>query len=130
MSPLPFLRRLGGDRAGAAAVETAMILPALLLILLGTVEVGRMAWTRATLTYAVQEAARCASVNHTACGTVDQIQTFAAAKASALDVDKASFAVAQNLGCGTQVSADVTRGFMVYKLAPSAPHITAQVCRP
>jgi hypothetical protein len=28
-----------------------------------------------------------------------------------------------------QVSVDVTQGFILYRLAPDAPHITAQVCR-
>jgi Flp pilus assembly protein TadG len=128
VSPLPALRRLARDRRGAAAVEMAMVMPAVLLLLLGTMEVGRMAWTKATLTYAVQEAARCGAVNTTLCPTTGAIQAVAAQRAAVLQVPAAAFLVAHP-ACGVQVSVDVTHGFILYKLAPDAPHITAQVCR-
>jgi Flp pilus assembly protein TadG len=128
VSPLPLLRRLAADRRGAAAVEMAMVMPALLLLLLGGMEAGRMAWTKATLTYAVQEAARCGAVNATLCPTDGAIQAVAAQRGAVLRVPAASFVVAHP-ACGVQVSVDVTQGFILYRLAPDAPHITAQVCR-
>jgi Flp pilus assembly protein TadG len=124
----PALLRLARCRSGTAAVETALLLPLLLLLILGAMEFGRMAWAKATLTYAVQEAARCASVQPTVCGSAAQIQAFAVQRAAPLIVPASAFTVATQ-ACGSMVSADVTHGFILYTLAPSAPHITASVCR-
>src|ERR1700675_3482302 len=70
------------DISGAAAVEFAMILWPLMLLLLGTVDGGRMLWTQNSLQYAVEQAARCAAVNSTTtCSTAAQIQSYAATMA-------------------------------------------------
>lgn len=122
--PPPSLWR---DRQGAAALETALLAPVLLALLLGVMEVGRMAWTRATLTYAVQETARYASVRKITDDT--QLTAFAAARAAPVKARAADFSVIQNPACGRQVSASVTRGFILYKLAPTAPAISVRACR-
>ena len=61
------------DIRGATAVEVALILSPLLLMVLGVTDGGRMLWTQNTLQYAVEQAARCAVVNTTTCGTAAQI---------------------------------------------------------
>lgn len=122
------LRRLFHDRRGAAAVETAVLLPALLLMLLGTMEVGRIAWTKAALVYAVQETARCASVTPAACGTPDQVQAYGAARVAQLGV-RASFVVAPVPGCGRQVTGQALHDELLYKFAPGARSISVSVCR-
>jgi Flp pilus assembly protein TadG len=53
-----------GDEAGAAAVEFALVLPIILLILFGTIEFGRAWNVRQTLTDAAREGARVAAVNN------------------------------------------------------------------
>ena len=123
------IRRLCRDRRGGVAVETALLLPVLLLALLGTMEFGRMAWTQAALTYAVQETARCASVRPALCGTATLAQAFAAQRVAALHVPASAFTVTTP-ACGWQVRGEVTHGFILYTLAPAAPKIAAQVCRP
>lgn len=123
MSALPFLR----DRSGSAAVEAAFVLPALLAVLMGTIEVGRMAWTKAALTYAVQDAARCAAVRKTTCPDAALTQAFAAERVTALNIPASAFTFTEP-SCGKQVAAEVTHGFLLYKLAPSAPAITARAC--
>jgi Flp pilus assembly protein TadG len=123
------IRALLRDRRGGVAVEIALLLPTLMLALLGTMEFGRMAWTQAALTYAVQETARCASVRPTLCGTAALAQTFAAQRVAALGIQASAFTVT-NPACGWQVRGEVTHGFILYALVPTAPKIAAQVCRP
>ena len=48
---------------GAAAVETALVLPVFLLCVFGISEIGRALWIQSTLQYAVEDAARCAAIN-------------------------------------------------------------------
>jgi Flp pilus assembly protein TadG len=53
--------RRPGDR-GAAAVEFALVLPVLLLLIFGIVDFGRMLYTKITLTQAAQSAARATAI--------------------------------------------------------------------
>jgi len=126
------LARLIADRRGGVAVEMALLTPLLLMLLLGVMEFGRMAWTKAALTYAVQEAGRCATVLAT-CSTTGQVQAFAVQKAAALAIPAAAFTVVQNSTtptCTWKINAQVNHGFILYRLVPTAPVIAAQVCRP
>lgn len=123
------MRRLRPDRAGAAAFEFAIVLPLLLLCLLGLVEFARAIWIQATLSYAVQSAARCAQTNSALCGTAAQIQAFAAAAAPGLAVDPASFAVTSP-ACGVQVTVSYPFQFAVPGLPIAATRLSAQACYP
>ena len=125
MSPL---RRLIVAGDGAAAVETAMILPALLLLLLGAIEIGRFAWMQAGLQFAVQEAARCAVVQPTVCNTIANTQAFAASKVAPLNIPAADFTVTAP-ACGTQVQASAPYSYLIFGIFSSAPTLTAQTCR-
>lgn len=53
-------RRLVRANDGTVAVEFALLLPVLLLLLLGIFEFGRALWIRQTLQFAVESAARTA----------------------------------------------------------------------
>ena len=55
------MKRHRGDR-GAAAVETALLLPVLLLIIFGIIDFGRMLNAQITLTEAAREGARAVSL--------------------------------------------------------------------
>jgi Flp pilus assembly protein TadG len=55
------MRRARQDR-GAAAVEFALVLPVLLLIIFGIIDFGRMLYTQITLTQAAQASARAAAI--------------------------------------------------------------------
>lgn len=57
------------DRGGNVAIEYAIVLPLLLLFVLGVVDTGRLVWTYATLSRAVEAAARCASINTILCAS-------------------------------------------------------------
>jgi len=123
------LGALWRSRSGVAAVESAFVLPLTLLMLLGIIETGRALWTQSALTFAVQEAARCASVRPAVCGDAASIAAFAAAQAPAAGIPAAAFQSA-HLACGWQVTGQVQYQFMAYAAFPGAPLLHAQVCRP
>jgi Flp pilus assembly pilin Flp len=56
------LSRLGSDEAGVTVVEFALVAPVFLLLLMGTFEIGHMAYANAVLNGAVEEAARSATL--------------------------------------------------------------------
>jgi Flp pilus assembly protein TadG len=115
------------DKSGAAAVEFAFVGLALIFLLFGIVECGQMLWTQNALQYAVEQAARCAVVNTTTCGTTSQIQTYAASKAYGLSLSSSVFSVATP-SCGTQVSASLPYATgLPLKISVT---LSAQSCRP
>ena len=56
-----------GAREGATAVEFAIVITPLLLLLLGTIEFGRLLWTREALRETAMTAARCMGVLQKPC---------------------------------------------------------------
>jgi len=52
---------------GSAAVELALVAPALFLFVFGIAETGRALWLQNALDYSVAEAARCATINPAVC---------------------------------------------------------------
>jgi Flp pilus assembly protein TadG len=64
-------------------VEFVLILAPLIALTLGAINVGLAVYTTATLLYAADDAARCATVRPTVCtgaGTPSGLQTYAAAR--------------------------------------------------
>ena len=123
------LRRLRGDRRGATAVEFALICPVLFAALLGLIEVGRLGWTQSSLQFAVEEAARCASIRADICGTAAQTASYAASRAPAPQIRAAAFTRTTE-ACGVQVRARLSYAFVAKGLLPSGPVLTARSCRP
>jgi Flp pilus assembly protein TadG len=70
---------------GVAVVEFALIAPVLFMILLGTLELGRLFWIRNSLQFAVEEAGRYAMVDATA--TYTSIHDEAKNRLPSLEVD-------------------------------------------
>ena len=56
-------RRIAGSDRGAAAVEFAIVLPLLLLIVFGVIDFGRMLYSQVTLTQAAREGSRLEALN-------------------------------------------------------------------
>ena len=117
------------DRRGATAVEFSLILPALLLLLFGIVEFGRLLWTQSALHFAVEEAARCATVDAANCGSASAVQSFAVARAAGLGLQNSVFSLTSP-ACGNQVSASYPFPFVLATLFPYSITLTAQSCFP
>lgn len=115
-------------RDGAAAIEAAFVLPLTLMLLLGIMEIGRIAWVQSALNFAVEEAARCAVVRPDLCPGATQTAAYAVQKASPLVIPAGDIAVTQQ-ACGTQVAAAVPYKFLTWAIVPTAPTVRAQVCR-
>src|SRR6476619_529806 len=62
------------NERGASAIEFAIILPVLMLILFGTIEFGMIMFAREILTNASREGARAGIVQQTPKPTIGQIQ--------------------------------------------------------
>ena len=122
-------------QCGSAAIEYALVLPALLLFLLGIMDTGRLLWTYTTLYRASEAAARCAAIQATRCTTSIDIQNYAVAQAWGLIVDASTFAVS-NQTCGMQVTASYNFTFVIpwLELASSGNSnsitLTAKACYP
>ncbi|HZT51101.1 MAG TPA: TadE/TadG family type IV pilus assembly protein [Stellaceae bacterium] len=114
---------------GATVAEFALLLPVLATLLFGIGEFGRALWTKALLDHAVNEAARCASVDATDCGTTLGVQTYAVAKAAPLPVTNAVFGYA-SAACGSQVTATYTFTFVAASYLPYSLTLHAQACFP
>jgi Flp pilus assembly protein TadG len=71
------------DRSANAMIQFAMILPAFLLLLFGTFEFGRLLWLQNAMHFAVEQAARCAVVNSTLCGSNSTTASYAASVSGA-----------------------------------------------
>ncbi|HYC13069.1 MAG TPA: TadE family protein [Stellaceae bacterium] len=119
-------RRLRAKR-GATAAEFAAILPAFIAITLGIMEFGRLMWTKSALNYAVEEAARCAAINTSTCGTQSQVQSFAASHSG--QTFAASVFALSTPACGTQVSASYPFQFIV-PLVNFSVTLQASYCYP
>jgi len=127
LSPKALVRRALAERGGAAAVEFAMTVPILLTTMLGIVEFGRILWAQNALHYAVEQAARCASIDLTTCDNANDTKTYAST-VSAFTFPTSAFTVSTP-SCGNQVSASYSFQFMT-SLFGSGPTLTAQACFP
>jgi hypothetical protein len=120
---------LSHDSRGSAAVELALVAPALFMFVFGIAETGRALWLQNALDYSVAEAARCASINPAACGSASDIQIYAAAR-SGSGVDASVFSVTTPIpSCGNQVSATYPMALLIPFLTLSVT-LTAQACYP
>ncbi len=73
---------LASCRLGATAVEFALVAPVFLVMMIGTMEVGRAMWVKSSMQYAVEEATRYAMVNTSASTTY--LESYAMTKISGM----------------------------------------------
>jgi Flp pilus assembly protein TadG len=112
---------------GSAAIQFGLVAPSLLLFVFGIIEVGRMLWTMNALHYSVEEAARCASINATTCGSAGKVQAFAVARSGGSFAS--SVFTASTISCGNQVSASYPMRLNI-PFTNYAVTLTAQSCYP
>ena len=119
--------RLARDSRGTATIEMAFAAPLVFLFILGIIQSGRAMWLQNVLSYTVAEAARCATINVTACGTASQVQSYASAE-SGNNFDGSVFAVTTP-ACGNQVAGSYSMTLGIFNLTLPVT-LTASACYP
>ncbi len=117
-------------RLGSTAMEFAFAAPVLMLVLVGTEEVGRALWVQGVLQYASEKAARCGALASTACNTVAKVTTLAATYSDGVTLASTNFSAAPAATCGYQVSATYTFASLVPAMIPYSFVLTASSCYP
>ena len=123
------LTRLACDFRGTTAVEFALIAPVFFALVFGIIEGGLLLWTQLGLQHGAQVAARCASINPTACGTTSDVQNYAAQQAYGLAISPSTFTFAV-AACGNQVSANYAYVFFSGFFTTPSMTLDAQACYP
>lgn len=119
--------RLWRDDRGATAVEFALVAPAAVMLLVGTMGLSLMLLSVGNMHFAVAAAARCASAIPTVCSSPAAIIAYANSRyAGALIAPVFTYASA---ACGNQVSASITYTLDVGVFQHSVP-LSATSCFP
>jgi Flp pilus assembly protein TadG len=116
---------LACDRA-STAVEFALVLPALAALVVGGLYTGLVVYSAAGLHSAVEQAARCYSVNVTQCNSASATQTYA--QSQYYGINSPTF-TASTQSCGHQVAATVTVEIVAVLADLSVP-LSATACFP
>ena len=98
------LKVVAPDCNGAVAVEFAIILIPLLLLLFGSFDLGIAMLTETRITFAVEAAARCEAIGATMCTSASQTASYGATVARVRGLDASQFDVATE-PCGVSVTA-------------------------
>ena len=121
------LERAAGDARGNAAIEFALVSVPLLMFVFGIIATAQAVWLQNAINVSVGEAARCASVNPTLCGSPSQIQAYAADQSGA-GLDSSIFSV-EAASCGNRVSARYPMALIIPFMSLSV-NLSAQACYP
>ena len=124
---MQLVRALAKSRSGSTAVQMAFVAPAMLMFILGIMEVGRVMWLQNALNYSVVEAARCISNSPSTCGSASQTQSFAASQSGA-GFASSVFTVT-TASCGNKVTATYPVTLDIPFVNFSAT-LTSQACYP
>jgi Flp pilus assembly protein TadG len=120
------------DRDGATAIETALVLPILLALFFGIIEVGHLLWTVSALNMAVEDAARCASISgvsgSTLCNNQTHLQAYAQGRTWGMTVPASTFTLSTP-ACGYLVAASYPYTPVVSYI-PLSMTLSASACFP
>lgn len=131
------MRGLLGDKRGAAAIEFAFASMALMTLVFGIVEMGRMLWTRQALQGAAAETARCLAIGSLQCQSGGAYAATAAANRGISGLQSSMVTVSVNDPCGSG-SGNFTKVTIAYPYASVVPAfvsaptggLTATACFP
>lgn len=107
-------------------MEFGLVLPCLIALVVGTLYTGLVVYSAAGLHSAVEQAARCYSVNVSQCNNVGATQTYALSQYHGINTPTFT---ASTQSCGYQVAASVTIAFTVVITNLSFP-LSATACFP
>ena len=119
-------RQIRRDQSGTSALEFALVAPVYFLFLIGSVSISMMLFSIGSMHYAVQEAARCASVQTTVCTDASTTTSFAQGKY--YGTVSPTFVYAADT-CGKKVTATATYAINVILFHRSIP-LSATACFP
>jgi Flp pilus assembly protein TadG len=104
-----YLRRLGRDQGGTAAIEFGVLAPVFFAMLLGIVDIGRYMWTLNTIQYAIDDGLRAGSVEQ-----LNETEVEKRVKDALLGLDTTGIAVEATMPTSTslEVTASTTYKFM------------------
>jgi Flp pilus assembly protein TadG len=122
-----FAKSLHLDERGTTALEFALIAPVMLAMLIGTILMSIGLFLIGGMHYAVDEAARCASVKTTIC--TDSATTIAYAQSHFFGPNVTPVFNYTTAACGNSVSATYTYSMNIVGRSYSIP-ITANACYP
>ena len=114
--PRSLLSRLRRNQEGAAILEFALILPFLMIVTIGLIDIGRMVWYRTTLAHIAREGTRYAAV-HGASNpfpvTEQQVETYIVNRTVGISSNDLGIDVnwAPNNSSGSTVTINVTYNF-------------------
>jgi Flp pilus assembly protein TadG len=121
------LRRLGGCRKGATALEFAIILPAFVMLIVGGTFSAGLVFTLTAMHFAVEDGARCASVQTTVCSSSSSTVSYTQSRYMGPPISP-TFTYSAT-GCGHTVTGTVTYALNVGLTAFSIP-LSASACHP
>jgi Flp pilus assembly protein TadG len=125
--PKPSLLKFARCRLGASALEFALVLPAFLLLVVGGINAALMVFTLASMHFAVEAGARCASVQTTVC--VDAPSTVAFTQAKDFSPAAQPTFTYSTAGCGHTVTGTATFVFNIGLAQTNVP-LSASACFP
>jgi Flp pilus assembly protein TadG len=122
------LRKLVRSDQGTSAIEFALVSPALMLFIVGTVYLFGALFVTGSLHYAVEESARCRAIKTNVCPSSDTTVTYANGVFNGLGFVTPTFTVS-NPSCGYMVVG--TANFVFdFGLSSTTYPITATSCYP
>jgi Flp pilus assembly protein TadG len=122
-------RRLRRDSRGVTSLEFGLMAVPLTLLLFGVIELGMVIRAKSALQFAATNAARCAVVNQTTCGTVDATKAYALTQTQGVQVAASAFTVTTE-GCGKKVVASMALPVIAASVLNSGLTLSAQACYP
>ena len=115
------------DSAGTTAVEFAMVAPAFIALIVGSIYASQMVYETSSMRFASEAAARCAAVNTTTCSSAATTQSYAASHY--YGPSPTPTFTATSATCGQNVSASATFSLFTGLASVSVP-LSASACYP
>ena len=112
---------------GNTAVEFALIAPAFVAMLIGSLYAAMLGFSYINLQYAAEDAARCAAVKTSVCGSAAATEIYAQGDYSGMSTTPTfTWAAA---ACGSQVKATATYTLQAYFVTVAVP-LSVTACYP
>jgi Flp pilus assembly protein TadG len=107
----------------------ALTLPVFLMLAVGCIEYGMVAYTQLSLQHGVESAARCAVVSTSKCGSPGATRSYASSQSYGLNPPASTFNVDMASACGALVQASYQFNFVTEYFGRPLT-ITAASCFP